>query len=89
MWKKLDVNKKNINIYNRYAHIVVNLTENKTRFKLEQGDVFKVDLSYYDIDKIGVNYFILNDELTIPNDFKNNFDLIYKYDNIYIYKYIS
>ena len=29
-----------------------NLTENKTRFKLEQGDVFKVDLSYYDIDKI-------------------------------------
>lgn len=89
LWKKLDVNKKNINIYNRYAHIVVNLTENKTRFKLEQGDVFKVDLSYYDIDKIGVNYFILNDELTIPNDFKNNFDLIYKYDNIYIYKYIS
>ncbi|MBX9597986.1 MAG: hypothetical protein K2X04_05365 [Burkholderiales bacterium] len=44
-WKSLDPNGKYRNVYNRYAHIIVNINNDKTNFILNQADLFTLNLS--------------------------------------------
>src|SRR3972149_6485713 len=41
-WKALDPEGRYKDVYNRYANVMVQLTDKDTYFKLEQGDLFTV-----------------------------------------------
>ena len=85
-WYKLDTNKKYLKIYNRYAHIVINFTNDKTSFKLNQSDMFTLTLNYDDINKLKVKYVISSENLMDDINFVNKFHSVYNKDGIYIYK---
>jgi hypothetical protein len=90
-WKKLDVNGKYVQSYNRYAHIVISLTNNKTEFQSPQSDVFVLHLNIGDIHKLNVKYILSNEDLSKYNANGSNilFDKIYynSVDNVYIYRF--
>jgi len=83
MWNILDPESKYANIYNRYAHVKLYLTEKSTNFELESGDTFKIYLNYQDIKKANIRYILSRGII-------NNLILTEKYhsftDNIYIYE---
>lgn len=85
-WYKLDTNKKYLKIYNRYAHIIINFTNDKTSFKLNQSDMFTLTLNYDDINKLKVKYVISSENLMDDINFVNKFHSVYNKDGIYIYK---
>lgn len=65
-WKKLDPAGEYKDIYNRYAHIKININDeiNKARFKLIAPDSFLVELSYDDLMTLGVRYIFTTNELS-------------------------
>lgn len=81
VWYKLDPNKKYENIYNRYAHIDTEITDEETTFSLEQEDTIDMKLNYKDVCKIDTDYVVYPEELDYPN-----LEKIYYYDGIYVYK---
>lgn len=83
LWKKFDPEGKNDEIYNRYAHIVFDITENETSFELVQSDMFRVYLNKNDICKLAVDYVASTVELEHFEIEKLN--KIYQYENIIIY----
>ncbi|MCR4942901.1 MAG: hypothetical protein K5986_00215 [Clostridium sp.] len=91
MWNKLDENEQYEDVYNRYAHVVVKITNEDTSFKLNQADVVEVDLSTKDIGKAGIKYLISQNNLQIFNSEKTIFKELYHntIDNVYIYEYVG
>lgn len=80
-WKLIDKEKKYDKVYNRYARVVINLTDDNTSFKLIATDVFRLNLNYNDICKLGINYIVTE------TDYENDlFDTIYYEGDTYIYK---
>ena len=59
-WKMFDSENSSYDVYNRYAHIMVELTDQKTSFELLENDSFKIKLCYKDIRKLGVKYLLTN-----------------------------
>lgn len=55
-WLTLDPHRRQEDIYNRYAHIAVDLTDEQTRFDLIQADLVQLTLNYDDLKKLGVRY---------------------------------
>lgn len=62
-WHLLDPEGENEYIYNRYAHIVLELSD-EDRFELCSPDCFKVYLSKEGVRKLRVDYILTNRELT-------------------------
>ena len=87
LWHKIDKKGKYEDIYNRYAHIIINLTDEETSFELIQGDLFKLELNYNDLDKLDVEYIISGKELELNDEYKEKIKKIYHNDNIWIYNY--
>jgi len=85
MWKLLDPDERYENIYNRYAHVELRITDEKTYFKLVQNDVFTVYLSINDLEKTGIKYIISKGVL---KGFDKKLSLIDKVENdeLYIYE---
>lgn len=83
LWEKIDKDKEYGDVYNRYAHIMVELSEekNKEKFELIQPDVFKVKVSMEDLKNLNVSYLVSKTKLDIGKI--ESYD---KNDNIYIYK---
>lgn len=85
-WYKLDKNKKYKSIYNRYAHITINLVdEEKDKFELKNPDVFVVNIDLKDLDTLNVKYIFTRNNLEKYNNEKYRFKKIYKYNNYNIY----
>jgi len=82
LWGKLDLNKQYDNVYNRYSHVGVDLTNEKTSFELIQDDLMKIKLSYNDICITGANYLVSDAKLQDNNSYTE----IYHANNIYIYE---
>ena len=59
-WKSLDTKNESYDVYNRYAHIMIELTEAKTSFELQGNDCFKVNLNYADLSKLDAKYLLTN-----------------------------
>lgn len=55
-WRKLDPSGRYEDIYNRYARIMIELTESETTFELVYADCFKVNLNVADLEELGVSY---------------------------------
>lgn len=83
LWHKLDLNKKYDEIYNRYAHVQVKLTDQDTSFELIQSDAIRLNLNYNDICVTEANYLVS----TIPLDeHLEYYKEIYDENDMYIYK---
>ena len=52
----LDPQKENEYCYNRFAHMLLTLTEEDTNEELVQQDLLQLNLNYKDAEKIGVKY---------------------------------
>ena len=87
LWHTLDPEKKYEKIYNRYEHVKVLLTQEKTSFELIQNDYITLNLSYKDLKKAKVKYVFTNGDFDI--DFNNGyvkFDKVYDESGVNIYK---
>lgn len=58
LWSEIDDDSKYIDVYNRYAHISMNITDEETTFELTSPDAFTVNINEKDIKKIGVKYIL-------------------------------
>ena len=84
LWKKIDTDDS---IYNRFAHVIIELTNEENKFELVQQDIIKLYLNYNYLDDLDIKYLITNKELDIIEDYKDKIKIIYNYDNIWIYNY--
>lgn len=89
LWEKLDVNSQYEDIYNRYAHVNVEFTNEETSFELIQDDFMQVNLSYKDIEKTEAEYLLVMGTLYVD---KNNqyvdFEKTYEENGVSIYRVI-
>ena len=72
-------------IYNRYAHMNLEITDEDTEVSLLYADNIALKLNYKDLSKIDVKY-VLSTESFSKKNFSNYFEEIYNEDGIYIYK---
>lgn len=75
-WHLLDPDGSEEEIYNRYAHISMNLTNmnNKTNFVLKSPDLFEVNLNIADLEKLEISYVFSKRDLTMLSNEKISFD---------------
>lgn len=86
-WHNLDPERKYEDVYNRYAQIAVELSEDKTRFGLIQADSFLLTLNYEDLKKLEVKYILTAKNYdSFPNDLDMKFDFINKTNGFNIYE---
>lgn len=84
-WRALDPEGRYKDVYNRYAHVMVQLTDEDTYFKLEQGDVFTVFINGGDLRKTDSRYLVSNGRITGHTQFLREVDRVGG-DNLYIYE---
>ena len=85
-WNKLDVEKQNEDIYNRYSHIKIVLTKDETSFELENSDSVIVNVNINDLAKMNVNYIMTKNDLSVFNGDDVLFDKIDEQNEFYIYR---
>lgn len=85
MWKKIDPDGMYNDIYNRYAHITISMTEEPTTMELIQEDWVHVKLSFGDLENLGVDYILSREDLT-TNDSTVRLNKMYEENGAYIYK---
>ncbi|MDO4537665.1 MAG: hypothetical protein Q4B54_05840 [Coriobacteriales bacterium] len=66
LWKKIDASGQYADVYNRYAHIQAQVGT-ATSFELIQPDMFCVTLTPEDLVRLGVDYFVSQNNLTTLN----------------------
>jgi len=59
-WEMLDPDHQHMDVYNRYAHVVIGFNTTKTTFS-QPGEIIGVDLAMTDLHALGVKYICLND----------------------------
>lgn len=86
LWTKLDPKGKYSEVYNRYAHVDVDFTENETSFELLTADHFVLHLSYSDIKKTNVTeVFMIGELMYNPNNGYVKFEKQYDENGVTIY----
>ena len=85
-WHLLDPDRKYEDVYNRYAHISITLTNKEpTRFQLVVPDTFDLTLNYKDVCLLNPTYFLSNTKYEPIPELPQK--LIYEEDGIYIYQF--
>ncbi len=87
-WAILDPQGTQREIYNRYAHIQVVLTNEPTSFLLAKTDEFVIKLNPDDLSKLGVKYLLSPRDLTQFNRDTCQFVLVAQVEDYKIYKVI-
>lgn len=66
-WQQLDPDGSNEDIYNRYAHISINLSDEKNEeiFILESPDLFRVNLKIADLKTLEIDYILTKRNLSM------------------------
>lgn len=87
-WALLDPDKSSEDIYNRYAHISINLTDadTKSSFDLTSPDGFTVKLNVEDLDLLGVRYILTTRQLDEMATEQVSFREVTSTDGFYIYQ---
>ena len=85
LWKKLDPDNKYEEVWNRYAHMAVSLSQtDESEFLVRAGDFIACVLSEEDLKKTGVKYLFSQSE--IMGSWEDMVTEIYHEDNVYIYQ---
>ena len=88
-WKIIDPNEDFMDIYNRYAHILVYLTNGSTHMQLISPDAIRVDLDVRKLKELGIRYLVCGEpELSMLSEAGINTEQIYydKHINQSIYE---
>lgn len=85
-WAVLGGGRKWEKIYNRYAHIGIQLQREKTQMKLTGNDAFQVNLAVWDMKKLGIDYVISLRDLTTLNGKKVTFEPCGSGDRMMLYR---
>lgn len=72
-------------IYNRYGHLVLQITDEETEVSLGAADCIFLNLNYNDLSKLDIDYILSTKDLN-EEGFEINFEEIYNEYNLYIYK---
>ena len=84
-WHIID-NGENEDIYNRYAHIMVNFqNESNTTFNLTSQDSFVVNFNVNDLEKLNISYILSPEDLDRLSNENVTFEKIYEQDIYKIY----
>ncbi len=84
-WKLLDPGGYYYQVYNRYAHVQVQLTNEQTHFMLVQKDYFILFLNINDLKKTGVKYILSRGQLISP--LLREIDYVWR-DALFIYEVV-
>jgi len=87
LYEPLDKSGEYHDIYNRYAHVRLSLTEEDTSFSLLQTDYFALNLNKDDLKTWNVRYIVCRDQELVATD-SVDFECLYHddLDNITIYE---
>lgn len=86
-WQLLDITGENEDIYNRYAHINLEITNSSTSFELLAPDSFKLTASFQDLKRLGVRYLVSRrDDLLGFSSQSAAVRLVERVGSIYIYE---
>ena len=85
LWEKFDEGLSNEYIYNRYAHVRVDFTNDKTYYELLFEDSFMLHLNVNDLDVMDVQYILSMEE--IGELLQDRAKCIYD-DGVYIYQVV-
>ncbi|MEI0530817.1 hypothetical protein R4I97_04585 [Brachyspira pilosicoli] len=87
-WKILDPELKYKDIYNRYAHISLNIVDDNSepQFNLIQADLFELNITLNDLKKINTKYILSDISLEKYNIENIKLNLLKQVDNYYIYE---
>lgn len=87
LWSKLDPNNQYEDIYNRYAHVQISLSDSEEKgFELIQPDVFKVHIDMDEIKELGVKYILCKNVIESSSDVTIELKYYDELDGINIYK---
>ena len=73
-------------VYNRYAHITIQLVEEETSFELNNPDLFHVNLNIADLSTLSIKYIVSNQDLTRFNRENIQFVQLYRGEAATIYR---
>ena len=88
-WEKIDPDHKFEDVYNRYAHMNVNLSANESsKFERVPGreDIISVTFNVNDLEKLNVTYIGSEQDLSKYSNDNVEFEKIYSYRNLKIFK---
>ena len=89
-WQMIDEKRKYEDIYNRYAHIKINLVQSEdnydNKFILKQADVFEVNILPEELKKLEVEYIFTPNELEKFETEQIRFEKIYSNNNYNIFR---
>ena len=71
-WEKLDEKGEQDEVYNRYAHVYISLTDQATTMNLENIDYIHLDLNYEDLKKLNIDYILSTSELESSHEMEWN-----------------
>ncbi len=89
LWKNLDKNNKYENVYNRYAHIYMEIRKQEDitdKFVLLSADTIQVFITPEELKKMNIKYIFTVRVMEEFEDENQNFELIYNENNYHIYK---
>lgn len=72
-------------IYNRYAHILVNIIKEETNLELVISDTYRINLNYKQLKDLNVKYVLSSRDLSEFSDSEIQLEELYKEENMYIY----
>ena len=85
LWKKFDPSGEQQFIYNRYAHLIVDISEkDMTNIELVYTDIVRLQVSEKDFSKLNAKYILSRQEL--PIGMQKHTNLLYGEGGVYIYQ---
>jgi hypothetical protein len=85
MWRLLDPEGRYAHVYNRYAHVQIQLADKTTHFELNQPDLFTVFIKPEYLIRRGVRYVVSNGKIPFENTRIKEIDRV-EGDDLYIYE---
>lgn len=89
LWQSLDPDGKYQDVYNRYAHISVTVSNDpgeEDKFTLLAPDAFQVTLSNQELLQLGAGYVFSGDDLTVKSDAYGNYTEVMKAGDMTLYR---
>ncbi len=90
LWEKIDPDEKYLDVYNRYAHVTVDIVDEaegagKEKFSLAAPDNFNVNMTTEDLETLGVSYVLSREDLSKYSDSVASFLELFSGDGYHVY----